>query len=200
MSASNINPIVMFAHSTRPLVTLEVTGVCKKFDLEIRAYIYKYLKSMSWAVVKVDDLGKGHHARTEGLQVEHFDAMEELSLAKQFYSCMVDVYEGALTLEILNAIHTTSETANMGLVHELQEKTKAWLANLRELAGENQFMLRAILVLVNSLETLGEYHAEGINAQLDMMDHHPVVSTIWLDLKTRRLFVGTPNERLEMVS
>lgn len=200
MSASKLDPIRMFANTTQALSYLTVYGVCRKLEDEIRAFVHTHLKGMGWATVKVDDLGKGYESRTEPLQVEHQDAIEELESAKHFYQSLVDIYEGALALEILNALHVNCETINAGLVNKLQVQVRAWIDAAREQAGDNQWRLRVILTLMQGIETLGEYHAKGIAAQLDTMDTISVVSTIWMDLKTRRLFIGMPKENLEMVS
>lgn len=200
MSASKTDPIKMFANTTKALSYLTVYGVCRKLEDEIRAFIGSHLKGMGWATVKVDDLGKGYEVRTEPLQVEHHDAIEEMESAKHFFHSLVDIYEGALALELLNALHENCETINAGLVNKLQEQVRTWIEAAREQAGDNQWRLRVILTLVHGIETLSEYHAKGIAAQLDTMDTIPVVSTIWLDLKTRRLFIGMPKENLDMVS
>lgn len=200
MSASKTDPIKMFAGTTKTLSYLTVYGVCRKLESEIRAFINMHLKGMSWSTVKVDDLGKGYDVRAEPLQVEHHDAIEEMESAKHFYHSLVDIYEGALALEILNALHENCETINAGLVNKLQNQIRTWIEAAREQAGDDQWRLRVILTLVHGIETLGEYHAKGIAAQLDSMDTNPVISTIWMDLKTRRLFIGVPKENLEMVS
>lgn len=200
MSASKTDPIKMFASTTQALSYLNVYGVCRKLEAEIRAFVGTNLKGFAWATVKVDDLGKGYDVRAEPLQVEHQDAIEEIESAKHFFHSLVDIYEGALALEILHALHANCETINAGLVEKLQEQVRKWIEAAREQAGENQWRLRMILTLMHSIETLGEYHAKGIAAQIETMDTIPVITTIWMDLKTRRLFIGMPKENLEMVS
>ena len=193
MSASKLNPIVMFANTTESMCYLNFYGMCKKLDMEIREFIYTKLKSIGWAVVKLDDLGKGFEAQGESITVEHQNAIDELDSAKHFYQTMVDTYECALTLEVLNALHEQCETINEGLVEKLRAQVRTWVELLREQAGDDQWRLRTLLALVNDIETLGEYHAKGIAAQLDAMEYVPVISTIWVDLKTRRIFLGGPN-------
>lgn len=200
MSASKLDPIRMFASTTEALNYLTVYGVCRKLEGEIRAFIGMHLKGMGWSTVKVDDLGKGYEARKEPLEVEHQDAIEEIESVKQFYYSLVDIYEGALALEILNALHEHCETVNAGLVNKLQEQVRTWTETAREQAGDDQWRLRAILGLMHGIETLGQFHANGIEAQLETMDSVTMITTIWMDLKTRRLFIGTPKESQGMPS
>lgn len=199
MSGSRINPITMYANTTDPLNFVDVFGLCKVLNDEIRTFISSKLKGMTWANIMIYDLGKGYESRTD-ISVEHVDAIGELDAIRQFYNMTVDLYECALTIEILNAIQEKCSTINMGLLERLQEQSRKWMTELRELAGDDQFKLRFILTLLTALETLGEYHKYGIARQLDVMADYDMVVGIWLDLKTRRVFVSYPNPSVEQPS